>query len=62
MRKKLTILFALVCASMMGFATTYCHTEINSTNGNGSVYMTCSPTAKEDEYKILFEGTNSHPL
>ena len=61
-KKKLTILFALVCASMMGFATTYCHTEINSTNGNGSVYMTCSPTAKENEYKILFEGTNSHPL
>lgn len=62
MKKKLTLLFALLCVSVMGFATTYCHTEINSTNGNGSVYMTCSPTANENEYKILFEGTNSHPL
>lgn len=61
-KKKLTLLFALLCASVMGFATTYCHTEINATNGNGSVYMTCSPTANENEYKILFEGTNSHPL
>ncbi len=54
--------FLLLCASITGWATQYCHTEINSTNGNGSVFMTCSPTANENEYKILFEGTNSHPL
>lgn len=60
--RKITFLLALLCVSVMGWATTYCHTEINSTNNNGSVYMTCSPTANENEYKILFEGTNSHPL
>ena len=40
----------------------YCHEEINSTNDNGSVYMTCGKTDTPNEYQIKFEGTSSHPL
>lgn len=39
MRKKLTILFALLCASMMSWATDYCHTEM--TIGGKTIYLTC---------------------
>jgi len=61
-KKHFALLCALLCASMMGWATQYCHTEINSTNSNGSAYMTCCPTDNPNEYKILFEGTNARPL
>lgn len=39
MKKKLTILFALLCASMMSWATDYCHTEM--TTGGKTIYLTC---------------------
>lgn len=39
MKKKLTILFALLCASVMGWATDYCHTEM--TTGGKTIYLTC---------------------
>lgn len=38
-KKKLTILFALLCASMMSWATDYCHTEM--TIGGKTIYLTC---------------------
>ena len=37
--RKLTILFALLCASMMSWATDYCHTEM--TTGGKTIYLTC---------------------
>lgn len=38
-KKKLTILFALLCVSMMSWATDYCHTEM--TTGGKTIYLTC---------------------
>ncbi len=37
--KKLTLLFALLCASVMGWATDYCHTEMSA--GGKTIYLTC---------------------
>ncbi|MBQ4395372.1 MAG: fibronectin type III domain-containing protein [Paludibacteraceae bacterium] len=37
--RKLTILFALLCATMMSWATDYCHTEM--TTGGKTIYLTC---------------------
>lgn len=52
MRKKLTILFALLCASMMGFAGQFCNTLLTADNAaspagdcwNDGVYFTASKT------------------
>ena len=37
--KKLSLLFALLCASVMGWATDYCHTEMSA--GGKTIYLTC---------------------
>ena len=37
--KKITFLFALLCASVMGWATDYCHTEMSA--GGKTIYLTC---------------------
>jgi len=52
MRKKLTLLFALLCASVMGWATQFCNTLLTSENAaaqagdcwNDEVYFTASKT------------------
>lgn len=39
MKNKLYLLFALLCASMMTWATDYCHTEMSA--GGKTIYLTC---------------------
>ena len=55
MRKKLTILFALVCASMMSWATQYCHTAL--VNGDNTIYLSCQ-LVSEGNYRLIVEGEN----
>lgn len=54
--KKLTFLFALLCASVMGWAKQYCH-EAMTLSGGATIYLSCtSPSA--GNYQIVIEGTN----
>ena len=39
MKNKIYLLFALLCASMMTWATDYCHTEMSA--GGKTIYLTC---------------------
>ena len=39
MKNKISLLFALLCASMMSWATDYCHTEMSA--GGKTIYLTC---------------------
>lgn len=58
MRKKLTILFALLCASMMSWADTkYCETPI----ADGKILYTC---AKVDAttYTVILAGTSTYTI
>lgn len=54
-KKKLTILFALVCASMMSWATQYCHTAL--VNGDNTIYLSCQ-LVSEGNYRLIVEGEN----
>lgn len=56
-KKKLTILFALLCASMMGFATTYCHSEQVDQNGN-HYFITIKKVA-DNTYSVIVEGSST---
>ena len=58
MRKKLTLLFALLCVSMMGWADTeYCETPI----ADGKILYTC---AKVDAttYTVILAGTSTYTI
>ena len=39
MKNKISLLFALLCASMMSWAIDYCHTEMSA--GGKTIYLTC---------------------
>ena len=56
MKKRLTIFLALLCMSVMGWATQYCH-EAMTLSGGATIYLSCtSPSA--GNYQIVIEGTN----
>jgi Fibronectin type III domain. len=56
MKKRLTIFLALICMSVMGWATQYCH-EAMTLSGGATIYLSCtSPSA--GNYQIVIEGTN----
>ena len=58
--KKITFLFALLCASVMGWAMQYCHEALNL-SGGATVYLSCtSPSA--GNYQIVIEGENLNGL
>ncbi len=58
--KKITFLFALLCASVMGWATQYCH-QAMTLSGNATIYLSCtSPSA--GNYQIVIEGENLNGL
>lgn len=51
--RKLFLLTALFCATVMGFATQYCHEEL--TNGDNKIYLTCQQLS-EGNYQIKIEA------
>ena len=51
--KKLSLLIALVCASVMSFAAQYCHEEL--TNGDNKIYLSCL-LVSEGNYQIKIEA------
>lgn len=51
--RKITFLFALLCASMMSFATQYCHEEL--TNGDNKIYLSCQKLS-DNNYQIKIEA------
>ena len=51
--RKISILLALMCISMAGFATQYCHEEL--TNGDNRVYLSCL-LVSEGNYQIKIEA------
>ena len=56
--KKITFLFALLCASVMGWAVTYCdyatghENNANFGDANGRILLTLVPTANANEYTL----------
>ncbi len=54
--KKLTLLFALLCASVMGWATDYCHTEMSA--GGKTIYLTCQEVSAGN-YQLKVECTEA---
>ena len=59
MRKKITLLFALLCVSLMGWATKYCNTLLNNVNGENPVYLSCYHVSGTTTYRIEFSSTNN---
>lgn len=55
--RKLTILFALLCASVMGFATTYCHSEQVDQSGNH--YFITIKKVVDNTYSVIVEGSST---
>lgn len=51
--KKLSLLIALLCASVMSFAAQYCHEEL--TNGDNKIYLSCL-LVSEGNYQIKIEA------
>ena len=58
MKKKLTFLFALLCASVMSWAVQYCdyptghESNANFGDANGRILLTLAPTGNANEYKL----------
>ena len=59
--KKFTLLFALLCASVMGFAATYCdfatghNNEANFGDANGRILLSLSPTGNANEFMLTIK-------
>lgn len=51
--RKIFFLFALLCASMMGFATQYCHEEL--TKDDNKIYLSCQKLS-DNNYQIKIEA------
>ena len=51
--RKIFTLFAILCASMMTFATQYCHEEL--TNGDNKIYLSCQKLS-DNNYQIKIEA------
>lgn len=60
MKRKLTFLFALLCASVMGFATQYCGESL-TLNGGAEIQLSCIAVS-EGNYQIIIEGENLNGL
>ncbi len=58
MRKKLTLLFTLLCASVMGFAVQYCNTTITAEDGVSTVTLTCVQPTPGTYVMTIVGGAN----
>lgn len=56
--KKITFLFALLCASVMGWAAEYCNTLVTDVNGENPVYLSCYHVSGTT-YRIEYASTPS---
>lgn len=57
--KKLTLLFALLCASVMGWSTRYCGETITATNGVNTAVLTCTHPS-ENLYVMQITSDNAN--
>ena len=57
--KKLTLLFALLCASVMGWSTQYCGETITATDGATTVNLTCT-NPSENTYVVVITSSNEN--
>lgn len=55
--RKITFLLALLCVSVMGFATTYCHSEQVDQNGNH--YFITIKKVVDNTYSVIVEGSST---
>jgi len=56
--KKLTFLFALLCASVMAFATQYCGETLTATDGVSTVTVTCTNPTTDTYVMEIVGGDN----
>ena len=61
MRKKLTLLFALLCVSVMGWAVQYCGETITATDGVTTAKLTCQKTG-DNTYSVSITSTAASDL
>lgn len=60
MRKKLTLLFALLCVSLMGWATEYCCEEMTATDGVTKAYISCTNPSENTYVIALYSNAASY--
>ncbi|MBQ7696983.1 MAG: Ig-like domain-containing protein [Paludibacteraceae bacterium] len=66
MKNKLTLLFALLCASMMGWAVQYCEfptghlNDANFGDANGRILLTLVPTGNANEYQLSIKPNSGN--